>query len=188
MDIKFFFNPELNESVVVRPDGRISLPVVDEVQAAGLTPSELNTLITQIYAQELRKPMVTVIVKTFTSQRVYVGGEVGKPGVVELRAGMTALHAVIEAGGFKDTAKPESTIVVRSGPEVDAPIPMRIDLEGSIDGATTNGDILLQPFDVVYVPKSAIANANLFMQQYIRGILLFQGWGFNPNPFFYGER
>ncbi len=62
MDIKFFFNPELNQTVFVRPDGKISLPVVDDVQAAGLTPSELDALVTQIYARELRKPMVTVIV------------------------------------------------------------------------------------------------------------------------------
>jgi len=80
MDIKFFFNPELNQTVFVRPDGKISLPVVDDVQAAGLTPSELDALITQIYARELRKPMVTVIVKTFTGRQVYVGGRGWKTG------------------------------------------------------------------------------------------------------------
>jgi len=177
MDIKFFFNPELDQPVIVRPDGKISLPVVDDVQAAGLTPPELDTLLTQIYGQELRKPMVTVIVKTFTAQRVYVGGEVGKPGVVELKAGMTALAAVINAGGFLNTAKPDAVILIRRGGATDAPIPIRVDLEGSIDGDTTTGDIPLQPFDVVYVPKSWIANANLFVQQYIRDLILFRGWG-----------
>jgi protein involved in polysaccharide export with SLBB domain len=177
MDIKFFYNPDLNQAVIVRPDGKISLPVVDDVQAAGLTPSELDALLTQIYAQELRQPMVTVIVKTFTSQRVYVGGEVGKPGVVDLTAGMTALHAVINAGGFLDTAKPEAVIVIRSGGATDAPIPIRVDLEQSIDGETTMGDMALQPFDVVYVPKSWIANANLFVKQYIVDLLLYKGFG-----------
>ncbi len=178
MDIKFFFNPELNQTVFVRPDGKISLPVVDDIQAAGLTPSELDTLLTQIYARELRKPMVTVIVKTFTGRQVYVGGEVGKPGIVQLATHMTALQAVINAGGFLDTAKPEATLVIRrQGGEADAPIPIRLDLEESIDGETTIGDIPLQPFDVVYVPKSAIANVNLFVDQYIKGALMFRGWG-----------
>jgi len=181
MDIKFFFNPELNQTVFVRPDGKISLPVVDDVQAAGLTPSELDALITQIYARELRKPMVTVIVKTFTGLQVYVGGEVGKPGVVQLTTHMTALQAVINAGGFLDTAKPEATLVIRRGGEADAPIPIRLDLEESIDGETTMGDIQLHVGDVVYVPKTFIANANLFVKQYISQLLLFKGWGFDFN-------
>ncbi len=122
MDIKFFFNPELSEAVIVRPDGKISLPLVDDVQAAGLTPSELDALLTQAYARELRKPMITVIVKTFTGQRVYVGGEVGKPGVFELTAGMTALRAVFAAEGFLDTAKPEAVIVIRNGTYFHKPI------------------------------------------------------------------
>ncbi len=183
MDIKFFFNPELNETVIVRPDGNISLLLIDDVWSAGLTPSELDALLTQAYARELRKPMITVIVKTFTGQRVYVGGEVGKPGVVELTSGMTALQAVFAAEGFLDTAKPEGVIVIRNG-ATDAPIPIRVDLELSIDGDTTVGDIPLKAFDVVYVPKSAIANVNLFVNQYIKGVLMFRGWGFNPTPFF----
>ena len=63
------------------------------------------------------------------------------------------------------------------GPGTDAPIPIRVDLEESIDGETTVGDITLQAFDVVYVPKSWIANANLFVQQYIKDLILFRGWG-----------
>ncbi len=177
MDIKFFFNPEIDQTVIVRPDGQISLPLVDDVRAAGLAPSELDSLLTQVYARELRKPMITVIVKTFTGQRVYVGGEVGKPGVVELRAGMTALQAVFAAEGFLDTAKPEAVIVIRTNGGIDAPIPIRVDLEQSIDGDTTAGDIPLQAYDVVYVPKTWIANANVFVNQYITKLLLFKGWG-----------
>ena len=131
--------------------------------------------------------MITIMVKTFGGQRVYVGGEVGKPGVFELAHGMTALRAVMNAGGFLNTAKPEAVIVIRNGGGADAPIPIRLNLEESIDGETTLGDISLQPFDVVFVPKSAIANVNLFVDQYIRGVLMFRGWGFNPNPFFQGN-
>ena len=173
LDIKFFFNPELNETVFVRPDGKISLQLIDDVQAAGLTPSELDQKLTQLYAQELRKPEVTVIVKSFMGQRVYVGGEVGTPGLINLAAGMTALQAVINAGGFLDTAKPDGVIVIRKGPD-NSPIPIEVDLKAAIDGAT-EGNILLQPSDVVYVPKTWIAKANLFVKQYVADLFLYRG-------------
>ena len=135
--------------------------------------------------------MVTVIVKTFTGRQVFVGGEVGEPGVIQLVGRMTALQAVINAGGFLDTAKREATLVIRNEEGADAPIPIRLDLEDSIDGETTVGDIQLQPFDIVYVPKTWIANANVFVDQYIRGLLMFRGWSINLNPFlepFYPSR
>ena len=75
LDIKFFYNPELNESVTVRPDGKISLQLVDEVQAAGLQPAELDARLTEAYSLELKKPLVTVIVRSFKGQRIYVGGD-----------------------------------------------------------------------------------------------------------------
>lgn len=171
MDVKFFFNPELNETVFVRPDGKISLQLIDDVQAAGLTPSELDKALSQAYAKELRKPEVTVIVRSFTGQQVYVGGEVQKPGPVVLTPGMTALQAVINAGGFQDTAKLDEVLVIRNG-RADAPIPIRANLTQPI----TN-DVMLQPHDVVYVPRTLIADANLFVKQYIEGLLMFRGWG-----------
>ncbi len=171
MDIKFFFNPELNETVFVRPDGKISLQLIDDVQAAGLTPSELDKVLSGAYAKELRKPEVTVIVRSFTGQQVYVGGEVQKPGPVVLTPGMTALQAVINAGGFQDTAKLEEVLVIRNG-RADAPIPIRANLTQPI-----TSDVMLQSHDVVYVPRTWIADANLFVKQYIEGLLMFRGWG-----------
>ncbi len=173
LDIKLFFNPELNESVFVRPDGKISLQLIDDVQAAGLRPSDLDDVLTQKYSQELRKPVITVIVRSFTGQRVYVGGEVGNPGLVNLTAGMTTLQAVINAGGFRETAKPDGVIVIRKGAD-NRPIPIRVDLEQVIDGEEI-GDFPLQPYDVVYVPKTWIAKANKFVNQYIERLLLFKG-------------
>ena len=116
LDIKFFYNPEINETVTVRPDGKISLQLVDEVQAAGLKPSQLDDSLTQKYSHELKKPMITVIVKSFEGQRIYVGGEVNRQGLIKLTGGMTPLQAVLDAGGFKETAKPEGAIVIRKGP------------------------------------------------------------------------
>lgn len=176
LDIKFFFNPELNESVIVRPDGMISLQLIDEIRAADLKPAELDEKLTELYSRELRKPVLTVIVKTFTRQRVYVGGEVRTPGLIVLPAGMTALQAIFQSGGFLDTANPAQTLVIRKG-ENNQPIPIQIDLVAVI-GADGGSDFRLQPDDIIYVPKSAIANANKFIQQYVQGLLMFRGWSF----------
>jgi len=176
LDIKFFYNPELNETITVRPDGMISLQLVDEIQAAGMEPAQLDKKLTDLYARELRKPEVTVIVRSFTRQRIYVGGEVNTPSLIELPADMTTLQAVFQAGGFMETAEPSETLVIRKG-ENDKPIPIRIDLAAVMD-AGGGADLQLQPDDIVYVPKSAIANANKFVSEYIGGLLMFRGWSF----------
>lgn len=175
LEIKFFYNPEFNDTVTVRPDGKISLQLIDDVQAAGKSPSELDKILTHEYARELKNPKITVIVRSFTGLQVFVGGEVNTQGVVELTTGMTPLQAVINAGGLKETAKPEETIVIRKG-EDNRPIPIRVDLENAFYGKTEQVSFQLQPFDIVYVPKSAIAKANKFVDQYIQKLLLFRGF------------
>jgi len=174
LDIKFFYNPELNDSVTVRPDGKISLQLVDEVQAAGQTPAQLDDFLTGKYGQELRKPVITVIVKSFAAQRVYVGGEVNRQGFVALAPGMNPLQAVIEAGGLKETADPGAVLLIRKGPE-NQPVPVRVDLQGTLDGTSKVSGIQLQAQDVVYVPKTFIAEANKFVKQYVEDLLLFRG-------------
>jgi len=181
LDIKFFYNPELNETVPVRPDGKISLQLVDEIQAAGLTPSRLDETLTERYSKELRKPVVTVIIRSFASQRVYVGGEVNAQGLIELTAGMTPLQAVLSAGGLKETAKPEAAIVIRKGPE-NQPVPFEVNLKNALYGSGSGIEMQLQPYDIVYVPRSSIANANLFVKQYLRDLLPINfGLGFYYN-------
>jgi protein involved in polysaccharide export with SLBB domain len=177
LDVKFFYNSELNESVTVRPDGKISLQLVDEVQASGLTPSELDDILTKRYSGELKKPAITVIMRSFTGQRVYVGGEVNKQGIIDLTTGMTALQAVIDAGGFKETALPQGAIIIRKGPDK-RPIPINVDLRKALYGKSPESQTRLKPYDIVYVPKSAIAKANKFVNQYIEKLLLFKGVSF----------
>jgi protein involved in polysaccharide export with SLBB domain len=174
LDIKFFYNPELNESVVVRPDGKISLQLIDEIHASGLQPSELDQKLTDLYSNELKKPVLTVIVRSFTGQRVYVGGEVNRQGLITLQPGLTALQAVFQSGGFMETAQPAETLIIRKGPDA-KPIPLRIDLSEVMAASDPNADFMLQPDDIVYVPKSAIARANKFVRQYIEELLLFRG-------------
>jgi len=174
LDIKFFYNPEINETVTVRPDGKISLQLVDEVQAAGLKPSQLDADLTEKYSHELKKPMIAVIVKSFEGQRIYVGGEVNRQGLIKLTGGMTPLQAVLDAGGFKETANPESAIVIRKGLG-NKPIPIEMNLADAMQGKNSSAHFLLQSSDIIYVPKSTIAKANKFVNQYIEKLLLYRG-------------
>jgi polysaccharide biosynthesis/export protein len=166
LDVKFYYTPELNETVIVRPDGKISLQLIGDVTVAGLTPTLVNSTLAQKYAPELRRPVVTVIVKTSTAQQVYVGGEIEKEGPIDFTSGMTALQAVIKAGGFKETAKPEEVLVIRVDKD-NKVVPYPVNLQ-SVYSEPYEVDLQLQPYDVVYVPKTFIAEANKFVKQYFQ--------------------
>jgi protein involved in polysaccharide export with SLBB domain len=167
LDIKFFYNAELNEQVIVRPDGRISLQLVQEIVAAGLTPSELMKVIVEKYSAELKKPEVTVIVRSFGAQKIYVDGEVNKPGMVPILGLMTALQAISQAGGMKESAQVSEVLIIRRGAG-NRPMAFPVNLDKALDGTDMSQDIALAPFDIVYVPRSAIANVNVWVDQYIR--------------------
>ncbi len=172
LDVKFFYNSELNEKTPVRPDGRISLQLAHEVMAAGRTAAGLTEELTRLYSAQLKQTKITVIVRTFNSQKVYVSGEVNSPQLVDLKGMLTVLHAISEAGGFRDTARINEVIVIRRRPD-NKPIAIQLDIEKIINGTDTNQDIPLIPFDIVYVPRSPIANVNLWVDQYIRKVLPF---------------
>lgn len=180
LEIKFYYNPDLNEEVTVRPDGRIALQLIDEVQVAGHTPAQLDDLLTTRYAGELKRPEITVLVRTFTSHRIYVGGEVNQEGMLELAARMTTLQAVINAGGFRETAMPEGVIVIRKGVD-NRPMAIPANLNNTLHGDPAFSNIQLQPQDIVYVPKSTIARANKWVDQYVRQLFLFNGVNFGFN-------
>ena len=177
LEIKFFYNPELNETITVRPDGRISLLLVDEVEAASLTPAELDGRLTELYSEDLKDPRLTVIIRSFTSQRVFVAGEVNNGGMMPLSAGMTAVQAVFASGGLRESADPSSAFVIRRGPQ-NTPEPIAVDISTVLKGDGQISDVLLQPQDIVFVPKSGIARANRFMAQYVRDLFLFNGWSY----------
>lgn len=167
LEIKFFYNPELNELVVVRPDGRISLQLANEIMVAGLTPSELTELLKNKYSADIEKPEITVFVRTFTSQRIYVDGEVNRAGLVTLTSSMTILQSISQAGGFKDTASKENIIVVRRTGDNQLST-MVVNIKNAIENIDISQDIVLMPNDIVHVPKSRIANVNVWVDQYLR--------------------
>ncbi|MGO9952006.1 MAG: polysaccharide biosynthesis/export family protein [Dissulfurispiraceae bacterium] len=170
LDIKFFYNPELNESLTVRPDGRISLQLANEIMAYGLTPAELTKVLKEKYSTELDNPEVTVIVRSFSAQKVYVDGEVAKPGVVPLTGSMTLLQAMSQAGGVKDTAKTSEVVIMRRISENKFNI-YAVNVNKVIDGTDMSQDLPLMPFDIIYVPRTVIADLDIFVDQYLRKML-----------------
>ena len=167
LSIKLFYNPELNQEVVVRPDGRITLQLVNEVKVLRLTPAKLSEVLTESYSKYLAQPPeVSVIVNTFAGQKVFVGGEVANPGVKELAGPTTLLDAIISAGSFKDTADRNQVILVRKD-ECGKPFYMCLDVEKAMKGLEPTQDVYLQAYDIVVVPRSGIANVDLWFDQYI---------------------
>jgi protein involved in polysaccharide export with SLBB domain len=178
--IKFYQNPDLNEDVVVRPDGKISLQLIGDVTAAGREPAALAADLEQAYLRELARPRISVIVREPRAHRVWVGGEVGKQGVVPLSGGLTLFQAIQEAGGFLTTAHRKQIILIRKGPDA-RPVGYAMDVRPVASGERPDEDVFLQPCDVVFVPMSKIANVNLFVKQYIRDLLpIVPGFGFAP--------
>jgi len=104
---------ELSADVVVRPDGKISLPMLNDVPAAGMTPEQLAAAVQKAATKFVRDPGITVIVKEIHSRKVYVVGEVAKPGSVNLGSELNVLQAIAEAGGFLEAANKSDVVIVR---------------------------------------------------------------------------
>ena len=179
LDVKFYRNPELNEEVAVRPDGMISLQLIGDVPAAGLTPAGLAATLKQRYAPELTDPEVSVIVKGFAGHRIFIAGEVGTQGAQSLGAGLTLYQAVQQAGGFLTSANREQVILIRRGPD-GRTTGRSIDVQAVERGERPEDDVPLLPYDMVFVPRSRIANVNLFVEQYIRNNLPVTSIGLAP--------
>lgn len=133
----------------VRPDGMISMVLLGDIKAAGLTPSQLATQLTTEYKKYIQDPLVTVLVEQVNSQRIYLVGEVGKVGPVALTPGMTPLQAIASAGGLTPYAHKNRIYILRGpqGKQEKIPFNYKAALRGD---ATQN--IALQPNDTVVVP------------------------------------
>jgi polysaccharide biosynthesis/export protein len=170
LEVKHRLATELNDMAVVRPDGRISLPLIPSMNAAGLTTDELETALKQAYARDLRDVELSVLVRSFATQRVFVGGEVEKPGMIDLIDGQTVMQALYAAGGMKSTARSDEVVVVRRGGG-DQRLAFAVNLDQVVHGTELGQDMRLQPLDTVIVPRSDIAQVDLWVEQYIRNLL-----------------
>lgn len=163
----------MDSRVEVRPDGRISVPRIGDVQAAGYSLDELRLNIKDTVEAYTYNPVdVLIRIARATGSRVYVGGEVGLPGVYPLAATPSALQAVVMARGPVNTSRMNSVIVMRRNPD-GKPYVFKTNLARALKKGSTENDIPLQAFDVVYVPKKNISKVNLFVQQYIDDVVPF---------------
>lgn len=141
---------QLTRTVPVRPDGKVTLPLLNDVQAAGLTPMELATVIRGELKNYLNNPQVTVSVAEINSRRIYVTGEVARAGAFPLLPRMTVLQALSSSGGFTQFARIKNIHVLRTvnGKRVKLPF----NYKDAINGKSPEQDIELQPGDVIVVP------------------------------------
>jgi protein involved in polysaccharide export with SLBB domain len=180
LDIRFFYNPELNTVQTVRPDGRIALQLVGEKIAQGKTPEELRQELLQSYEEFVTQIDVTVIVQEFGHRLVYVGGQVQTPGPVPMPGPMTALEAVLLAGGVNlDSGKYKTVLVIRRSE--DGWLGHKIDLK-DVFKKNVARPYFLQPLDIVYVPERNIAKVNRWIDQHIGQILPQVGFSYNIDP------
>jgi protein involved in polysaccharide export with SLBB domain len=171
VEVRLAYTPEFNVTQPIRSDGRISLELIGEVEAAGLTPSELRDLLIARYSTILREPTVSVILAKSAGQRVYVGGEVASPGMIPIEGGggLTALRAIVRAGGFRNTGASSNVVILRDQQSAE-PLFLTLDLAADLKGAAGH-DIVLRPNDIVFVPKTRIAKIGQFVDQYIRQLI-----------------
>lgn len=168
--IKFLYHVDLDTTANVPGDGKIGIPGLGDFQAAGLTTEELEESVYRRASLTHRDPEVSVNVAARAEQFAYVGGEVRRPGYVPLRPGMTALRAIFERGGYMDTAKVDNVLVVKIEPNghYEARI---VNLKTVLETGDVRGDAVLTANDFVFIPKTAVANADLWVRQYIRDLI-----------------
>jgi polysaccharide biosynthesis/export protein len=151
IEISVWKNPDLTVTVPVRPDGRISVPLLGDVQAAGVTPLALKTVLTNGFRDYITAPGVSVVVKEVNSQKIYVTGEVAKPGAYDLRSRTKVMQALAMAGGLTAYAK-NRVIVLRDGQGGRSDRRIEVDLGAIVSGKRPEANIALQPGDTLVVP------------------------------------
>lgn len=150
LDVNVWKEPDMTRIVPVRPDGKITLPLINDVEAAGSTPQQLATTVTERLRKFITEPQVTVIVTQINSQRVFVVGEVLRAGAFPLVPGTTVLQALASAGGFTTFANVKKIHVMRvvNGKHIELPFNYREVLKGD----NPDQNIKLEPGDTVVVP------------------------------------
>lgn len=157
LSFRFLYQPELNDpSVIVNPDGRISLQMIGQIRAEGLTLRQLKKEVERAYSEVLLDPEISVSLVDFVPLRVFVGGQVHKPGSYELRAGETLLQAVILAGGF--TSEAHRRMVLHARPVGQRELKVsEVDVLRLLKPGTTAREVELQDGDYIFVPNSKLS-------------------------------
>ncbi len=164
LEVFVWQQPDLTRDVVVRPDGRLSFPLVGDVEAAGTTLTQLDAALTERLKIYIRYPDVSLSIKRFGGTKTIVMGEVGRPGIYIPSGEGRVLDVIAMAGGLLPKAESTSVMIVRGG--LASPQVIKVDLQRILSYGDLKQNIPLQPDDIVYVPKTAIANVFQFLEQF----------------------
>jgi polysaccharide biosynthesis/export protein len=169
IEITVWRHDDLNRKLQIDPNGKIHYPLLGEVEAAGNSVNVLRDSIEEGLRQYYVKPVVSVTVGSVQSQRIFVLGEVKNPGLFPLDKPTSVLEAIARSGGFTLDAKKENVFLVRGG--LDAPEPVKLDLQSTVEMGNVKENIALQQGDIIYVPATRIANVSRFFR-YLQSILI----------------
>ena len=150
LTINFWRDKELSAEVVVRPDGRISLPLLNDVEAAGLTPEQLRRRLLEAASRFVEDPSPTVVVREIHSRRVYITGNVEKPGAYPLNTPMTVVQVIATAGGLKEFVGGKNIVILRH--EAGRDVRFAFDYQAVLKGRKLQQNIEMRPGDTVIVP------------------------------------
>lgn len=150
LNITVWKEPELSGPVVVRPDGKITLPLVNDIQAGGLTPAELRDLLREKLRPFVTVPEVTVAVREINSRKVFVIGQIAHEGSYRINSSTTVLQIIAEAGGLNEFANRKRIYVLRK--ENGAHLRLNFNYDKVVKGKDASQDVLLRPGDTIVVP------------------------------------
>ena len=208
IEVKLFFNPEMNESQAIRPDGKITMQLIGELMVAGMTTAEVEELLRSRYVGLLKKPQPTVFVRKFAPQRVYIGGQVPTPAAIPFEGPLTLMQAIITTGGFRFNAEKRNILVFRNNGLSNAetlvvnleqqlepvgtqsaaancatsicPTDAPLKVADNAPGYIRRGDIRLQANDIIYVPQTTIGQVAQYMDENFAKIFpLYHNMGVN---------
>lgn len=166
--IRSYFDSQLNQDVAVRADGRISAVLVGDTTAIGTTPTELAAKLREHYRGVIGDTDITVIVTRSAGMNVFLSGEIRNPSLLPLEGDLTLLQAVARAGGLLSSAHTTGVLLIRGGADGSLTVSM-VDIEKVLRNEIP--DVYLRARDVIHVPKTSIAQAGLFVEQYINAIV-----------------
>ena len=163
LEIQFRYSPEFNQTVTVQPDGYITLEIGGDLKIAGMTVEQTRQAILKQASTRLQDPVATVILKEFQKPYFIVAGEVAQPGKIEMRERVTALQAIMLAGGMKESANTSQVVVFRKINSDMAEVKV-LNLKNIKRTSDLENDLTLQAGDMVYVPRDKISKLERFMR------------------------
>jgi polysaccharide export outer membrane protein len=162
-EVQYRYSPEFNQTVTVQPDGYVSLEIGGDLKVAGFTIEQTRQAILRQAGKRLQDPVATIVLKEFQRPYFVVAGEVATPGKIEMRERVTAIQAIMLAGGMKETAKSSQVVVFRQINSDMAEVKL-LNLKSIRRTTDLENDMTLQAGDMVFVPRDRISKIERFMK------------------------